>query len=388
MRKLVLLFSLTASTSLLQAQSVGIGTTTPNASAQLDVASTTRGFLIPRMTSINRAFITNPANGLLVYDTTQNRIYQYQDGTWRYLINDSYWRVSSSHKWMYNTTDSIGVGVGTSTPTQRLDINGNIRSRDDLLADGRVIATGIVSGSSLQTPGNLAVSGIGIINGNVTTNSDLSVGGTSLLTGNVTTNNDLIVNNTAATLQLKASGVDKGFVQLSGDNLRLGTNSSNSDGRIILRSGGTDRLTVFENGNINIGSSAANAAKLRVAGDVSVQDDIHVQNDVNVAGKITRSNLSGNKDFLPVCFGKIGEDGSVISGSGNFTVTTTPGYTGQYDITCTGITSTVICVGTARYACVIYMNYVSGNTVKVYSKAISDGFATPSPFSFIMYKGD
>jgi hypothetical protein len=48
---------------------VGIGTTTPDASAALDVSSTTRGFLPPRMTTAQRDAIASPAVGLTVYNT-------------------------------------------------------------------------------------------------------------------------------------------------------------------------------------------------------------------------------------------------------------------------------------------------------------------------------
>ena len=48
---------------------VGIGTTSPNASALLDVSSTTRGFLPPRMTGAQAEAIGYPAAGLLVYST-------------------------------------------------------------------------------------------------------------------------------------------------------------------------------------------------------------------------------------------------------------------------------------------------------------------------------
>lgn len=51
-----------------QAQT-GIGTTTPNASARLEVAATDKGFLLPRMTVAQRGLIPSPANGLLVYQT-------------------------------------------------------------------------------------------------------------------------------------------------------------------------------------------------------------------------------------------------------------------------------------------------------------------------------
>lgn len=48
---------------------VGIGTTSPNGSAQLDVSSTTKGFLPPRMTTSQRRSITNPAAGLMIWCT-------------------------------------------------------------------------------------------------------------------------------------------------------------------------------------------------------------------------------------------------------------------------------------------------------------------------------
>jgi hypothetical protein len=49
----------------------GIGTATPNASAKLDITSTDKGLLIPRMTKAQREAITLPAaaNGLMVYQT-------------------------------------------------------------------------------------------------------------------------------------------------------------------------------------------------------------------------------------------------------------------------------------------------------------------------------
>ena len=48
---------------------VGIGITTPNASAQLDLSSTTKGFLPPRMTSVQMNLINSPAEGLTIYCT-------------------------------------------------------------------------------------------------------------------------------------------------------------------------------------------------------------------------------------------------------------------------------------------------------------------------------
>ena len=44
----------------------GIGTTTPNASSLLDITSTTKGILIPRMTKAQRDAIVTPVQGLMV----------------------------------------------------------------------------------------------------------------------------------------------------------------------------------------------------------------------------------------------------------------------------------------------------------------------------------
>ena len=69
MKSRLLLPALWAASQLVAHAQVGVGTTTPNASAQLDVTSTTLGFLPPRMTSAQRVGIVSPAAGLLVYQT-------------------------------------------------------------------------------------------------------------------------------------------------------------------------------------------------------------------------------------------------------------------------------------------------------------------------------
>ena len=53
---------------------VGIGTTNPNTSAALDITSTTKGLLPPRMTTDERDLITSAAKGLIVFNTTLNTL--------------------------------------------------------------------------------------------------------------------------------------------------------------------------------------------------------------------------------------------------------------------------------------------------------------------------
>ena len=64
-------FLLFAITSMHVYGQVGIGTTTPNTKAALDVRSSDKGILFPRMNSSQRDAITNPPNGLHVYNTDE-----------------------------------------------------------------------------------------------------------------------------------------------------------------------------------------------------------------------------------------------------------------------------------------------------------------------------
>jgi uncharacterized protein (TIGR02145 family) len=73
MKKTIILLAI-FTTFAATAQSVGINTdgSAANASAMLDVKSTTKGFLPPRMTTIERDLIASPATGLVLFNTTTN----------------------------------------------------------------------------------------------------------------------------------------------------------------------------------------------------------------------------------------------------------------------------------------------------------------------------
>jgi hypothetical protein len=68
-----------ASSALAQ---MGIGTTTPDNSSMLDIRSTSKGFLAPRMTTAQRNAIISPANGLVVYDTDLSSLYFFNGTVW------------------------------------------------------------------------------------------------------------------------------------------------------------------------------------------------------------------------------------------------------------------------------------------------------------------
>jgi len=56
-------------------QSVGMGTTAPHSSAALDISNTSKGVLMPRMTSAQRNAIVTPAAILLVFDTDKGCLF-------------------------------------------------------------------------------------------------------------------------------------------------------------------------------------------------------------------------------------------------------------------------------------------------------------------------
>lgn len=64
------------------AGSLGVGTATVGASAKLQVESTSKGFLPPRMTTAQRVAISSPAEGLQVYDTDLDCLFQMGPLTW------------------------------------------------------------------------------------------------------------------------------------------------------------------------------------------------------------------------------------------------------------------------------------------------------------------
>lgn len=66
--------------------SVGI-TASPHVSAQLDVPSTTKGFLPPRMTTGQRDAIVTPAEGLVIYNLTTHLLNFYDGSAWRVVTS-------------------------------------------------------------------------------------------------------------------------------------------------------------------------------------------------------------------------------------------------------------------------------------------------------------
>ena len=102
MKQLLTLLAAALLTATTFAQ-VGINIETPDASAALDITSTTGGLLVPRMTKVQRGFIDTPATGLMIYQT---------DGTpGFYYYNGISWAEVAATSATYSIGDVVNGGV-------------------------------------------------------------------------------------------------------------------------------------------------------------------------------------------------------------------------------------------------------------------------------------
>lgn len=113
----------------------------PDPAAILDLQSTTKGFLTPRMAEAQKNAISNPAKGLIIYQTDGAEGFYFNSGTpsapqWNKLADNSgpqgYWTQSGNDIY-YNTGK---VGIGTSSPSVAFEVNGPGWFNDSVAVDG------------------------------------------------------------------------------------------------------------------------------------------------------------------------------------------------------------------------------------------------------------
>jgi trimeric autotransporter adhesin len=132
MRKLTLLTAILLTATLALGQGVAINETgaAPDPSAMLEVTSTEKGILIPRITQAQRDAISNPATGLLIYQTDETPGFYYNTGSpagplWTRIGEDLSQITGLWEKSFDNIFYNQGfVGIGTANPEAILDVTG------------------------------------------------------------------------------------------------------------------------------------------------------------------------------------------------------------------------------------------------------------------------
>jgi hypothetical protein len=188
---------------------VGIGTATPHNSAQLDITSSNRGLLVPRMTQTQRNAIISPATGLLIYQTDNTPgFYTFNGTVWQQLgSSNNVWNTNGNEAgnsdFIGTTNDqplrfraentfagiisggsSTNMSLGSQSLEQMSEGNGNtaIGFNSQLLS---------VSGSNNTSLGAFA------LRNNVSGNSNIAIGTFSL--NRNTSDNNIGIGNSALT---------------------------------------------------------------------------------------------------------------------------------------------------------------------------------------------
>ncbi|MBK7029830.1 MAG: hypothetical protein IPH45_11730 [Bacteroidales bacterium] len=117
MKKLLFLISLSLGITVSAQVAVNTDGSPPDNSAMLDVKSTNKGFLAPRMTLAQRNAIASPATGLMIYQTDNTPGFYYNSGTpaspaWIISGNDAGWGLNgnsgtSATSNFIGTTDNV-----------------------------------------------------------------------------------------------------------------------------------------------------------------------------------------------------------------------------------------------------------------------------------------
>lgn len=332
-----------------QNMSVNSDGSRPDSSAMLDVSSTTKGMLIPRMTSAQRVSIANPAQGLIIFQTDGN------SGLWVFDTNSIGWgflptTVNSGLDSTLARGNDAGnqsivniqrLGIGIATPTADLQILDTaasivVQSTNSLSwASVRLETPGsnfsMISSNSVNFPNGffirdnniginrLAIDSIGNIGlGTLEPKSKLHVIGDILLTAADTSR---IFNSDVAGRQILSLRGKRTMTDGAGINI-YGNNDALFPGTIRLMTGGNfdAALWIDTAENVAIGNQIP-TEKLDVAGNVKA-DSLVIYDGANapaVGDVLTAIDATGRTYWSS----PVGDGNGIYSGSGALSGNTT-----------------------------------------------------------------
>jgi hypothetical protein len=306
---------------VVHAQSFAINTTgaTADNSAMLDITSTSKGILIPRVSTAQRTAIAAPAKGLMVYDSTLKQ-FAYHDGTAWLLLStgNSPWTVSGSNQY---SAVSGNVGIGTTSPADKLHVVGKIR-----VDAGKIPFFNTGSSISIGDRANNA--------DDFANRSNVAIGFEANATS-VTASNNVAIGHQAMRLNTGSDNIGLGLRVLTSNsgssNLALGSNAliSNTVGGFNIALG-TNALTSNTTGgsNVAIGVGALQSLSTAGAGSNTALGRNAGSNLVNGSGNVFLGNQAGqnetgsNKLYIdnsntaaPLIYGNFTADSLKINGT-------------------------------------------------------------------------
>lgn len=140
---------------------VGIGTKTPSSSSILDLTSTNKGFLPPRMTENERNNISSPVSGLTIYNTSTHSLQIFNGAFWSDIPLISPVITNCSEGASFNGTYNSGVSMNSSntftitvTNNSSMPVSINFVATDLVLSGASGLSVSNVSGIPALIGGN------------------------------------------------------------------------------------------------------------------------------------------------------------------------------------------------------------------------------------------
>jgi hypothetical protein len=284
---LVILF---AKSSIGQNVAINQNGSVAHSSAMLDVSSTSKGILIPRMTTNQRTTISSPATGLLVFDTDINSFLFYNGSAWTFLAPAS---APGGNEWKLlgnSGTNPTNNFVGT-TDDMPLNFRINNQHSGQLDISGNVFYGYKAGINNLSGVKNVAI-GASSLHSNISTSRLVAIGDSSLFSNTTGAQNTAIGNASMLANTTGGSNTAVGFWALT--NNQSGSQNSGMGNRA---------LSSNETGSYN---SAFGAGSLMVhrygsyntaVGGEALYKDTSGNNNTAIGYKALNENLSGNDNI-------------------------------------------------------------------------------------------
>ncbi len=257
-------------------QSVGIGTNTPNSSAQLEIKSNTKGILIPRTSYLTRIGILNPAKALLIYDTVYNSFWFYNGTDW---IESSRIDQPTASTFLGFQTGTNNIGVAnTGIGHQALSVN---------ITGGLNTALGYFSLMQNNTGHSNTAVGNNSLRSNIGGSENTAIGSNSLSDNTIGMRNTAIGN---SSLNNNTTGSNNSAIgEEAMNNNTTGYNNIAAGFRALYNNG-----SGYSNVAIGTGSLSANSVGYyNIAIGDSALSSQNTNENIAIGSKALRDNLTG-----------------------------------------------------------------------------------------------